>query len=119
MQELQKMHQKVNLELGQIEKDIFNMETEYLKESAALLNGNSQFLFAKIVLKFDRSTIGNIFKGWEGIQNNTSKPGYANVGNRNNKQKITMQDRLFSFSSLSCPYQDETDFKCKSIASTL
>jgi hypothetical protein len=46
------MHQKVNGELAQIEKDIFNMETEYLKESAALLNGKSQYLFAKNLLKY-------------------------------------------------------------------
>ena len=57
--------------------------------------------------------IGNVFKGWEGVAN-ANKAQYAVAGGRK-QQRFTQQDRLFSYSSITAPNQEEEYKNGKSI----
>ncbi|CAD8075995.1 unnamed protein product [Paramecium primaurelia] len=84
-QELSDKRQSLENELKVLEKQIFDLETKYLEETAAT---------------------GNVIKGWEGYT--TIKSGKLN-GNVLRKTKANANDRIFSQSSKTSPFYQITE----------
>eukprot|EP00347_Sterkiella_histriomuscorum_P021888 403332415 len=81
---LQRIQKQLDIELKDIERKIFQDETQYLKDS----------------LQF-----GSITKGWDGT-GNQQKSTIGHQGSRKTA-KFTQMDRLFSYSSKTAPTTEE------------
>lgn len=69
----QQRRKELRLELAQIEKQIFDLETSYLEETREL---------------------GNVFVGWD---------GYLNKEKQKVRKSVGLDERLFSLSSMTSP----------------
>lgn len=81
MSALQKKRKELRLELNQIEKQIFDLETNYLEETR---------------------DFGNIFTGWS---------AYISNDKVKSKKSILYEDRLFSLSSVNSPASKKEESK--------
>jgi Histone acetyltransferase subunit NuA4. len=92
MQEIIDKKAALEAELRTLEKQIYDLETNYIEETQ-----NTGFSIIKWIVTFS----GNIIKGWEGFLSNKNTKSTLLTGFK--KIKCNPNDRIFSLSSCTSP----------------